>query len=265
MSKPLDPEHPGRFSSSLCAGLAMLTCFTAEHPVRGIADMAEELELGRSTTHRYATTLVTLGYLEQGPSRKYRLSSRVSDFGLSLLDSMVVRRVAREHLRELRARTGRTASLGVLGGAEVAYIDRWQGSRQGQYAVDAGVGLGTRLPVHCTAAGKALLAHLPEAERRALVGELRLARRGPKTITAKGALRTELELIEAQKGLAIEDEELLAGRRAIAAAVVDETGATIAAVEVAVPADAAYAPERLLKELGPKVTATAQRIALALG
>ena len=131
--------------------------------------MAEELDLGRSTTHRYATTLVTLGYLEQGPSRKYRLSSRVSDFGLSLLDSMVVRRVAREHLRELRARTGRTASLGVLGGAEVAYIDRWQGSRQGQYAVDEGIGLGTRLPIHCTAAGKALLARLPEAEQRSLI------------------------------------------------------------------------------------------------
>ncbi len=43
MSKPLDPEHPGKFSSSLVAGLAMLTCFTPEHPVRGIADMAEAL------------------------------------------------------------------------------------------------------------------------------------------------------------------------------------------------------------------------------
>lgn len=76
MSKPLDPENPGKFSSSLVAGLAMLTCFTPEHPVRGIADMADELDLGRSTTHRYATTLVTLGYLEQDPSRKYRLSPR---------------------------------------------------------------------------------------------------------------------------------------------------------------------------------------------
>ena len=263
MAKPLDPEHPGRFSSSLCAGLAMLTCFTAEHPVRGIADMAEELDLGRSTTHRYATTLVTLGYLEQGPSRKYRLSSRVSDFGLSLLDSMVVRRVAREHLRELRARTGRTASLGVLGGTEVAYIDRWQGSRQGQYTVDAGIGLGTRLPVHCTAAGKALLARLPEAEQRDLIGKLRLAKRGPKTITTKTALRAELDRIVAAGGLAVEDEELLAGRRAIAAVVVDGEGTAIAAVELAVPAQA-FARERVVKEFGPKVTTTAQRIAAAL-
>ncbi len=264
MSKPLDPEHPGRFSSSLVAGLAMLTCFTAEHPVRGIADMAAALDLGRSTTHRYATTLVTLGYLEQGSSRKYRLSSRVCDFGLSLLDSMVVRRVAREHLKELRARTGRTVSLGVLGGTEVAYIDRWRGSRQGQYEVDVGVGLGTRLPVHCSAASKALLARLPEAEQRELIGKLRLTKRGPKTIVTKTALRAELERIVAADGLAVEDEELLAGRRAIAAVVVDGEGAAIAAVELVVPTQA-YARERLLKELGPKVVATARRIAAALG
>ena len=167
MAKHLDPEHPGRHSSSLVAGLAMLTCFTAEKPVLGIAEMADELDLGRSTTHRYAATLVALGYLEQDPSRKYRLSSRVSDVGLSLLDSMVVRRVAKEHLKELRAQTGRTVSLVTMQGPEVACIDRWQGSRQGQHAVDVGVGPGTRLPVHCSAAGKALLACLPAAEQPA--------------------------------------------------------------------------------------------------
>jgi IclR family transcriptional regulator, pca regulon regulatory protein len=263
MAKPLDPEHPGKFSSSLVAGLGMLSCFSAEHPVRGIADMAVELDLGRSTTHRYATTLVTLGYLEQGPSRKYRLSSRVCDFGLSLLDSLVVRRVAREHLKELRAQTGRTVSLGVLEGIEVAYIDRWQGSRQGQYMVDVGVGLGTRLPVHCSAAGKALLARLPEAEQRELIAKLRLAKRGPKSIVTKTALREELERI-AVRGIAVEDEELLAGRRAIAAVVVDGEGAAVAAVELAVPASA-YACERLLRELGPKVAATARSMTAAPG
>jgi IclR family transcriptional regulator, pca regulon regulatory protein len=263
MAKPLDPEHPGKFSSSLVAGLSMLTSFTAEHSVRGIAEMAEDLDLGRSTTHRYATTLVTLGYLEQGPSRKYRLSSRVCDVGLSLLDSMVVRRVAREHLRALRAQTGRTVSLGVLGGAEVAYIDRCQGSRRGQYAVDVGIGPGTCLPVYCSAAGKALLACLPAAEQRDLIAGLRLTKRGPKSIATKTALREELERVVV-RGVAMEDEELLAGRRAIAAVVVDGEDSAVAAVELAVPASA-YAGERLLKELGPKVTTTARRITEALG
>jgi DNA-binding IclR family transcriptional regulator len=264
MAKPLDPEHPGRFSSSLCAGLAMLTCFTPEHPVRGIADMADALDLGRSTTHRYATTLVTLGYLEQGPSRKYRLSSRVSDFGLSLLDSMAVRGVAREYLRDLRARSGRTVGLAMLDEGEISYIDRRQGSRRGQYAIDLGVGLGSRLPVHCSAAGKALLARLPEAERRELITKLRLTRRTQQTIATKSALRTEVERIATADGLAVEDEELLAGRRALAVAVLDSQGAPLVAVELAAPASA-YTREQLVEELGPMVLATATRITQALG
>lgn len=261
MSKPLDPERPGKFSSSLVAGLSMLTCFTAEHPVLGIADMADALDLGRSTTHRYATTLVTLGYLEQNSSRKYRLSPRVSDVGLSLLDSMAIRGIAREPLRELRARTGRTASLGVLWGTEVAYIDRWQGSGQGQYGVDVGIGLGTRLPVHCTAAGKAFLARLPVAEQRDLVTKLRLSRRTPKTIVTKTSLRAELERIAADGGVAVEDEELSADRRAIAAVVVDPEGWPVAAVELAVPAEG-YSRKELLAELGPRVIAAARDIGL---
>jgi IclR family pca regulon transcriptional regulator len=264
MAKPLDPEHPGRFSSSLCAGLAMLTCFTAEHPVRGIADMADALDLGRSTTHRYATTLVTLGYLEQGPSRKYRLASRVSDFGLSLLASMEVRRQAREHLRELRALTGRTVGLAMLDGDEVAYIDRWQGSRRGQYAIDLGVGLGSRLPVYCSAAGKALLARLPEAEQRVRIGRLRLMRRAPGTITTKAALRAELaRIVAADGGLAVEDRERLAGRRAIAAVVYGAQQEPLAAVELAVPVEA-YTREQLLEQLGSQVSGTAERITAAL-
>jgi DNA-binding IclR family transcriptional regulator len=263
MSKPLDPEHPGKFSSSLVSGLAMLTCFTPEYPVLGIADMAEALDLSRSTTHRYATTLVTLGYLEQNSSRKYRLSSRVSDVGLSLLDSMAIRSAAREPLKDLRSCTGRTASLGVLWGvgAEVAYIDRWQGSRQGQYAIDEGIGVGTRLPAHCTAAGKALLARLPAAEQQDLIAKLRLTRRAPKTIVTKTALRAELEAIVVGGGVAVEDEEFSPGRRAIAAVVMDAKGCPIAAVELAVPAEA-HTHKKLLEEFGPKVIATAREIDL---
>lgn len=264
MSKQLDPERPGKFSSSLVAGLAMLACFTPEHPVRGIADMAEELDLGRSTTHRYATTLVTLGYLEQGPSRKYRLSSRVSDVGLSLLDSMAIRSAAREPLKDLRACTGRTASLGVLWGTEVAYIDRWQGSRQGQYAVDEGIGVGTHLSAHCTAAGKVLLTRLPAAEQQELIAGLRLTRRTPNTIVTKTALRAELERIAVAGGVAVEDEELSGGRRALAAVVVDSEGRSVAAIELAVPVGACTR-EVLLEELGPKVIAAARDIGLGQG
>ncbi|HXA55609.1 MAG TPA: IclR family transcriptional regulator C-terminal domain-containing protein, partial [Solirubrobacteraceae bacterium] len=125
-----------------------------------------------------------------------------------------------------------------------------------------GIGLGTRLPIHCTAAGKALLARLPEAEQRSLITQLRLNKRGPKTIVTKTALRAELERIAAED-VAIEDEELLAGRCAVAAVVQGKDGRAIAAVELAVPVQACT-PKELRTQLAPKVVAAAERIAAAL-
>src|ERR1700756_2969313 len=85
-TKPTDQEpawsipslREPRYSQSLERGLAILGCFTPAKPVLGIADIADELGMSRSTTHRYVITLVALGYLEQGASRKYRLRARVT-------------------------------------------------------------------------------------------------------------------------------------------------------------------------------------------
>jgi IclR family pca regulon transcriptional regulator len=252
------PEHPSRLSASLSTGLAVLRCFTAEHPVRGNAEIADDLDMACSTTHRYASTLATLGYLEQGPSRKYWLSSRVSDVALAMLNSIAVRRVAREYLQGLRVETARTVSLWVLGSTKVVCIDRSQGSGQGQYAVDVGIGPGIHLPVHCSAAGKALLVRLTAAEQQRLITGVPLARHTPKTITTQVALCAELKRI-ARDVIVVEDEELLVGRRAIAAVVEDAKARPVAAVELVVPAGR-YTQEEVLEDLGPKVAATARRI-----
>ena len=264
LDRHLDPDHPGRYSSSLVAGLAMLRCFTAEHPVRGVADMSDEIGFGRSTACRYAATLVELGYLEQTMSRKYRLSARGANVGVCLLNSMTVRNVAREHLRHLRNRIGHTVSLGILAGAEVFYIDQWRGSRRGQYAIDLVMGPGTRRPVYCATAGKALLARLPEAEQLEVMTELTLRRHASRTLTSTKALRAELSRIAAAGGVAVEDEELHAGRCALATTVLDADRRQVAAVEVAVPATA-YTIGELLEHVGPVVSETAGRISAALG
>ncbi|HXP29160.1 MAG TPA: helix-turn-helix domain-containing protein, partial [Solirubrobacteraceae bacterium] len=59
-----------RPSRSLVYGLNLLKLFTAEHPVRGIAELAEQMDVSRPTAHRYATTCLELGYLEQAPMRR---------------------------------------------------------------------------------------------------------------------------------------------------------------------------------------------------
>ncbi len=89
----------------------------AARPVLGIADIADELGMSRSTTHRYVITLVALGYLEQGASRKYRLGLRVTDLGMSALNSTGLRRARPPSTsRSCASVTSYTTELGVLDG-----------------------------------------------------------------------------------------------------------------------------------------------------
>jgi IclR family transcriptional regulator, pca regulon regulatory protein len=255
-------ERSGRFSSSLRAGLAILNCFSAEQPVLGIANLADELSMSRSTTHRYASTLVALGYLEQDQARRYRLAPRVVDVGMSVLDSMELRGKAHEHLRELREQTGRTVSLGILDGHDVRYVDRLRGWRRGQHAVDLNLGVGARVPAHCSAMGKVLLANLPDKRRDEVIAELALTRCGPNSITSKRALRAELDRV-LEDGVAVGDEELAPGVRTIAAGVLGPDEQVIAAIGMPVPADA-FAPAELVEVLGAPLSAAAKRVSAAL-
>ena len=207
----------------------------------GIADIADSLGMSRSTTHRYVITLVALGYLEQGASRKYRLGLRVTDLGMSALDSTGLREHSHPELEELRQRTSHTAGLGVLDGEEILYVDRVRGFRRERSKAELDPRPGSRLPAHCTAIGKLLLAYLPEHEQRELIAKLTLTKHGPNTITAKKALRDELERIR-REGLAVNDQELAPELRALAAPVRDQTGAVRAAVNLSVPS--AIAPAR---------------------
>ena len=140
----------------------------------GIADIADDLGMSRSTTHRYVITLVALGYLEQGASRKYRLGLRVTDLGMSALNSTGLREHAHPYLEELRQRTSYTANLAVLEGTDVLYVDRVRSFRRGQNKIDLDLHTGSRLPAYCTSMGKLLLANLPEPEQRELLAAMKI-------------------------------------------------------------------------------------------
>jgi IclR family pca regulon transcriptional regulator len=252
-----------RYSQSLERGLAILGCFTPKRPVLGIADIADELGMSRSTTHRYVITLVALGYLEQGASRKYRLGLRVTDLGMSALNSTGLREHAHPYLEELRQRTSYTAGLGVLDDNELLFIDRVRSFRRGLGRIDLELHTGSRVPPYCTSMGKLLLANLPEPEQRELIAQMKLTKRGPNTITSKKALREELEEIQTV-GLAVDDQELAANVYAIAAPVRNEGRETVAAIALAAHSTM-ISLEELVDALGPHLVSTADRISARLG
>ena len=252
--------HEPRYSQSLERGLAILGCFTPERPVLGIAEIADELGISRSTTHRYVITLFALGYLEQDSSRRYRLGLGVTDLGMSVLNATGLREHAHPYLEELRRETSHTVSIAVLDHGEIVYVDRAPSFRNG---IDLGLDTGSRLSAYCTAMGKVLLANLPEREQSELLATMRLTQRGPNTITSKNALRVELEQIR-EEGFAVDDQELAEGVHAIAVPVRAVSGKVAAALGLSADAST-ISLEELVDALGPHLVSTADRISARLG
>jgi IclR family transcriptional regulator, pca regulon regulatory protein len=248
------------FSQSLERGLAVLAAFSPDRPALGISDLARELTLTRSTTHRYVATLATLGYLQQDDlTRKYRLGPRVLDLGFSMLGSLELREIAAPHLRRLTEATGHTSNLAIRDDTDVILVDRVRG-RPGRYHhLEFTLHVGSRIPAYCSATGKALLAFLPRPDLDRILKRIDLVQRGPRTLTDKKTLLAELEKVR-RTGVATNDEELESALRSIAAPVCSHSGEVVAAVNVAIPWSPAPMSE-LVSRLGPTVRATADKIA----
>lgn len=248
-----------RRSRSLEYGVAILRCYSGEHQALGIADLAEIVGISRSTIHRYAMTLVALGYLEQDSKRKYRLATHAADVGSVAIEAIRAEVGARAVLEELRDELGHTVSMGVLSGGRVVYIYRLFGHRRGQFAIDLGLESGARVPVYCTALGKVLTASLSIAERGRLLAELELEPQGPKAILDRRRLAAAIEQIGASE-VVLSDEEQLAGARSLAVLVPAARGGRTLAIDVTVPA-AAYSASSLVKQMGPSLKRAAKLIA----
>jgi IclR family transcriptional regulator, pca regulon regulatory protein len=247
-------------SQSLERGLAVLCAFSPDRPALGISELARDLGLTRSTTHRYVATLASLGFLDQDAStRKYRLGPRVLDLGFSVLGSLGLREIAAPHLRRLTDSTGHTSNLAIRDDTDVILIDRVRG-RPGRYHhLEFTLHVGSRIPAYCSATGKVLLASLPRRDLEKLLDRIDLLQRGPRTLTSKRALLAELDQVR-RTGIAVNDEELESALRSIAAPVRARSGEVVAAINVAIPWSPVTMTE-LVNRLGPIVQATANEIA----
>lgn len=248
-----------RRSRSLEFGASILRCYSSEHRALGIADLAEIVGVSRSTTHRYAMTLATLGYLEQDSRRKYLLADRAADPGRAAIEAIRAEHGARAVLEELRDELGHTVSMGVLCGTRVVYIYRLFGHRRGQFAIDRSLESGAGVPVYCTALGKVLLASLSVPERERLLAEIEFEPQGPNAILNRARLLAEIERIGSSDAV-LSDEEQLPGARSLAVLVPGARGRHTLAIEVAVPAKA-YSATRLVKAMGAPLKRAAKLIA----
>src|SRR5437016_3844128 len=143
----------------------------------------------------------------------YRLGPEAIALGARAVRANQLRAVSRAELEALAAATGETATLEVLVGGDMLILDEVLG----RGLIGATASLGTRWPAHATSTGKAVLAALPQAERKGILGtRTRLARHTERTITSAAALARELAEVE-HRGYATAYEELERGYVAVGA------------------------------------------------
>lgn len=217
---------------SLAKGLQVLQVFSAETPELPLAEVARGAGLDNATAFRMLNTLVMLGYVEKAAnSRNFRLTIKCLDLGFNALAHSELRTLARPILRGLVGEVNEAASICVLEGPEILYVERIQA---GLTRLGVESRIGTRLPAYATAVGQAMLGFLPRETQISVLESAPRPKLTERTLTDLDALLERLEQVRA-RGYALSDQEVVAGLRVLAAPILDIDGVPAAGISVAAP------------------------------
>ncbi|PZG77147.1 IclR family transcriptional regulator [Streptomyces sp. NTH33] len=193
----------------------------------GLSELSATGGLPLPTIHRLMRTLVACGYVRQQPNRRYVLGPRLIRLGESA--SRLLGTWARPCLARLVEETGETANMALLDGDEVVYVAQVPSKHSMRMFTE----VGRRVLPHSTAVGKALLAHSPEDEVRALLARTGMPAATERTITTAEGFLAALEDVR-RLGYAMDDNEQEPGVRCLAVTVPGSP--TAAAISVSGPA-----------------------------
>lgn len=227
-------------------------------PQTTLGQIAERSGLPKPTAHRILQTLVELGFARSAGDGSYLLGSQALTLAGRVLSRVDYGGHARPALRALQEHTAETIHLAILSGARAIYVEKMEGGRP--YRMASRVGM--ELPLHSTAIGKAILAHLAPDDRAALIRGIDLVRLTPRTITDGEQLESELAVVR-RLGYALDDEENEEGIRCVGAPVFARGGRMIGALSVSAPAFQ-LSPAQA-QRLARHVIVAAREVSLSLG
>lgn len=220
----------GDHASSADSALRLVRLLAARGLLR-VSDVAAELGVAPSTAHRLLSVLLNQGFaVQHSRNGPYLPGPVLRELGMAVLSPRDLRRVAQPILQRLTEVTRETVSLGVLEERNVRFIDGIEGNQ----TIRVGNRTGVLIPAHCTAAGKAMLAALPEVELERRYADRELERRTENSPRDWAELLRELADVR-RTGFSVNVEEGENGVCAVSAAVLDVAGAPVAAVNVVLP------------------------------
>ncbi len=224
-----------------------------------LTDLAQQVGLPSSTAHRLLTTLEQERYVRfHHEGRLWSVGVQAFVVGCTFTKTRSLAGVARPHMRHLMEDGGETVNLAIEDEGEVVYLSQVE-CRQ---MMRAFARPGSRVPLHCSAVGKAILSATSDKKLSKILHRHGMPRLTVKTITSPSALRADLERVRAS-GYAVDDEEHAIGLRCIAAPIFDETGDVVAAVSASGPM-ARIGDERMA-QLGALVLEASRAISADMG
>ena len=217
-------------NSAIQKALSVMEAITKNGRPLSIADISHELELPRQTIHRTVQQLEALGLLQKDPHReRFGVGPRLKTLAINTVSAGNATGT-RAILQDLVGEINETCNVGILDDHEVLYIDRVECDWPLRVQLQAG----SRVPVHCTAIGKLLLAHQEEDAQQRILKTADLRRYTKHTITDPGVLEAQLAQIVAQ-GYSINNQEDAIGLIALAVPVRNADGLVIAGLGVHAP------------------------------
>ncbi len=232
-----------------------------EHgPEMGITQLAGELRLNKTTVYRLLNAMEKFELIEKNPANeRYRLGLKLHELGCRALESRTLRGEAHEFLAEMSRRSNESVSIAVPGAGSIVCLDRVDCLDS---IITARTPVGGRFHPHCTAAGKAILAYLPDPEIHAIMKRNGMPRFTSLTISKYADLMNDLDLTR-HRGFATDCEELERGLSGIAAPVFMRGSHLVAALGIAGPTGR-FQGEELARKID-LVKDFAARISRALG
>ncbi len=196
-------------------------------PEHSLKEIAQQLNLNKSTTFGLVNTLTSLGYLQQNEeNQKYALGLRVLSFIHTAKAQNTVIRTVHPYLERLNRKYGETIHCAVRHGDGVVYVDKLESTG----SVYINTQIGTVNDLHCTGVGKCILAYMPAEDReRILSAPLRAAT--SHTIVDPKRLCAEIEQVRRQ-GYAEDNEEIAMGLSCLAVPVFSGPETVVCAISV---------------------------------
>jgi DNA-binding IclR family transcriptional regulator len=205
-----------------------------------LKDIAARLGLIKSSVFRILFTLKELGYVEQvSASGRYRLSFKTTGLVRRSVEHLTLCKLARPRLVSLRDRLQESVWLAERRRHGIVLIDVVEASHPLKLSFD----VGDLCPIHATALGKAIAAHLSPEQVDALLPKGKLPKLTSHTLTRRSKLKAELLRVRRQ-GYAINAEETIAGVILVGAPLFDSLGRVFAGISVSAPTARCSAQKR---------------------